>query len=285
MLGNLMLSSPYTDLIIRADGKEFPVLRAVMCAQSAVFEVQCGGPWQESAKRVIEVVGHGSEAVERMIHFMYTGDYDSLTGGIRPSPISSTDSLTKMPTDLSALWGGDCVNLFLHTRVHAIGDYYNVHDLKDLAIEKLVVSLSEVQDKSAHLLGLVKEVYASTHENHPLLRQIVVGYLAGFAESFVDQIDVAAGDMDDLANDLIREIVKQRETNISISNRNVGRMHKELEQAKKRQEALLAAAKKKDAEQLAAAKKKDADHLAVVQKKDADHLAVVKKRMLIILRR
>lgn len=243
MLADLHMSPKYADLTIKAGEKQFHVLRAVVCSKSPVLDAQCSGPWREASERVIEVVEHSAEAVECMIQFMYNGDYYDLTGDTQPP----------------------CADLFLHTRVYAIADYYNVCDLKPLAARKFMAARPGPRDKSPHFLDVVKEVYASTPETDVLLRYVAVGWLALCAEHYVDQIDVTGSNIDDLANDFMRELVKQSERSITASRKVAARAIAE-------NSMLIGQARHKEKEHIAALKKMEEDHIAALKKIEEDHL-------------
>ncbi|KAL8992660.1 MAG: hypothetical protein Q9169_006931 [Polycauliona sp. 2 TL-2023] len=66
----------YSDLTIICGDRKCYVHRIVLCAESVFFKVACNGKFLEAASNEIKLPEDEPMAVERMLKFLYTGDYD-----------------------------------------------------------------------------------------------------------------------------------------------------------------------------------------------------------------
>lgn len=68
----------FTDFIIKCAGTEHKFHRIIISASSRYFPRCCGGAFLEAGTQNIELRGDEPAAVERMIQFFYTHDYDDV---------------------------------------------------------------------------------------------------------------------------------------------------------------------------------------------------------------
>ncbi|KAL1849678.1 hypothetical protein Daus18300_013179 [Diaporthe australafricana] len=83
--GSLLTSGKFSDLKLLCEGREFAVHKAILCTQSRVISAACEGNFEESRTNVIKIEEFDADTVQRMLEFLYSGDY---FGSSRP--ISST---------------------------------------------------------------------------------------------------------------------------------------------------------------------------------------------------
>ncbi|KLU85663.1 hypothetical protein MAPG_04685 [Magnaporthiopsis poae ATCC 64411] len=72
-IGKLFLNGKYSDLVIRCQGTDFRVHRAIVCPQCAFFDAACSGG-QEEYEGVIELPEDHPDIVQKLLEFLYTED-------------------------------------------------------------------------------------------------------------------------------------------------------------------------------------------------------------------
>lgn len=66
-----MLNGPFSDVVIRAGGREFRAHRVVLAAASPVFLSMLAGGMQEAREAAVELQGVGSDTVELLLRYIY----------------------------------------------------------------------------------------------------------------------------------------------------------------------------------------------------------------------
>ena len=117
-LANLWTSGSYcSDLVLRADGRDFKVHRVVLCARSEVFRAMLAGGFAEAsaaaAAAPLEIHEVDRKTFELLLQYIYTGEVD----------LELTD-----PGSLVAL-------------LHA-ADRFAIHDLSDFVQRRMGATLS-----------------------------------------------------------------------------------------------------------------------------------------------
>ncbi|KAM3477452.1 hypothetical protein MY8738_006426 [Beauveria namnaoensis] len=120
-LGQLLESGQFSDLTLVCGDKQFNVHKAVVCAQSQVLAAAIREPFQASKTGKIVIEEHDIDTVEKMVEFLYTGDY-------KPQPHQAEDKRDNTAPE---------ENLVQHILVNSIADYYDIKALADLSKEKL----------------------------------------------------------------------------------------------------------------------------------------------------
>ncbi|GAB1740574.1 hypothetical protein NU219Hw_g5671t1 [Hortaea werneckii] len=145
-----------SDMTIKCEGREFKVHRLLVSAASPILKAACQNGMRESQTGVVEHKTFDAQTVERMLEFIYTRDYEVpwvptvATGPIR-TPELDGDTDEVLVTSTSAWW-------IAHTRMYAIGDYYQLPTLKEQALVRLqnaAVDPFELHD----FANVLKEAY------------------------------------------------------------------------------------------------------------------------------
>ncbi|KAF2207048.1 hypothetical protein CERZMDRAFT_51834, partial [Cercospora zeae-maydis SCOH1-5] len=141
-------SSDYSDLKITCGGLEWNVHRVIVCLSSPFF-VSCCKNFKEASSGIIDLPDDNKRAVDAMLTWMYTADYDDneATTGITP-PL---------------------FNVFVHTT----GDKYGMPDLCKLAEAKFAV-LAATEWQSSGFAQAVREMYATAPESKEALQECAV---------------------------------------------------------------------------------------------------------------
>ncbi|KAK4910935.1 hypothetical protein LTR49_020461 [Elasticomyces elasticus] len=163
-IATLMDNKKYSDLTISCHGHNFKVHKAIMCSASSVIAAACDNDMKEKETGVIEHDEYDTDTVERMIAYVYTQTYD----------VEKALYLTEHTEDLHAGTTLPDVNemLVAHARVFAIGDYYDMPKLKDLAVENFL-EVSRVGWEVEGFIEVIKEVNKLTSTDHPELRNVL----------------------------------------------------------------------------------------------------------------
>ncbi|KAM3068339.1 hypothetical protein ACMFMG_009478 [Clarireedia jacksonii] len=145
------LNSPsLSDGIIECEDKEFKIHKLVLCTQSNYFLKAFQGDWKESKDGRIHLQGDDVFAVEAMLQFMYTFDYNA-SGGAKSS--SSP--------------------MVFNAKVYSIADKYEVLSLKSHAKQKFETTVDTCWDMD-DFPHAITEVYNSTPSVDQGLRKVVV---------------------------------------------------------------------------------------------------------------
>lgn len=120
----------FSDFTIVCEGKEFKVHRCFICAHSKWFERCCSDMFSEASAQKVELKDDLPEAVERMIHFFCTWDYDDNI---------SVDSVPNIadPKPVTALQ--------MNAYIFAVAEKYEIPTLKALALEKFKKAAANLQ--------------------------------------------------------------------------------------------------------------------------------------------
>ncbi|KAL1388085.1 BTB/POZ protein [Phyllosticta capitalensis] len=145
----------FTDLMLRfSDGQRLHVHKALVFAYSDVFEKACSGPFVESRTRTIEISHEDSEAVNSMIHWMYTGS-QAAPGGQSP--------------------------LLFHIRLYAVANYYQVQLLQREMKQRVQVDVKEqLTNNGTELPAAIELIYSCTPDSDKRLRDAVVLFCARY---------------------------------------------------------------------------------------------------------
>ncbi|RPA72591.1 POZ domain-containing protein [Ascobolus immersus RN42] len=116
--GNLALlrSGDYSDLVLKCEGEEFKVHKAILCPQSEFFRGCVESGMKESITNEIELVDENVAEVKMMLHYIYLEDF---------------------PDDLLDHYLMLCLRLF------ALADKYGVLGMKKKAVDQLEYYLAE----------------------------------------------------------------------------------------------------------------------------------------------
>lgn len=70
--GRLHVGGRFSDLTITCNTKQWAVHRAIVCSRSGFFDGACSHQFKESSTGVIDLSEDDEEAVDQMIHCMFT---------------------------------------------------------------------------------------------------------------------------------------------------------------------------------------------------------------------
>ncbi|KGQ10249.1 hypothetical protein BBAD15_g4410 [Beauveria bassiana D1-5] len=146
--GHVLKTGLYSDLTLSCSGREFSVHRVVVCSQSEVLAAAIRGPFQ-------------ANTVEKMVEFLYTGDYGSPLHEAQETNDASVAGSTASDDDL-----------LQHVYLNSIADYYGIKALAELSKAKLQKA-SENASTEAALLDAAKEALGRTGDTtlHAMLAE------------------------------------------------------------------------------------------------------------------
>ncbi|KAL8377409.1 hypothetical protein RB595_008199 [Gaeumannomyces hyphopodioides] len=84
-IGKLFLNGKYSDLVIRCQGTDFRVHRAIVCPQCAFLDAACSSGFREEYEGVIELPEDHPDVVQKLLEFLYTEDVSD-PGFLESSP-------------------------------------------------------------------------------------------------------------------------------------------------------------------------------------------------------
>ncbi|CAD6583217.1 MAG: hypothetical protein ASARMPRED_001263 [Alectoria sarmentosa] len=143
----------YADLKITCGKSEFMVHKIIVCSQSKVFQAKClnGFIQQESSIDTIDLTADGISLVSRMIHCLYYGTYEDFHKGDDAGDWRSAHQL--------------------HAAVYALGDKYDLVELKNIALANFN-KLATPDPRG--LIESIPIVYSSTPDSDRSLRNAIL---------------------------------------------------------------------------------------------------------------
>ncbi|PVH90219.1 hypothetical protein DM02DRAFT_548234, partial [Periconia macrospinosa] len=141
-------SSSLSDGAIKCEDQEFKIHKLVLSAQSNYFSKAFDGEWKESANGIIDLQGDEVCAIEAMLEFMYTHDYNAIGEG------SSSPML-------------------FNIKVYSLADKYDVPELKSLAENKFKDAVENCWDMDDFPYAII-QAYRATPFTDRGLRDVLV---------------------------------------------------------------------------------------------------------------
>lgn len=166
---NLLISEKYSDLTIITQTRSFKVHRAVVCTQSKVLAAMSDSGFKETSTSTLRLEHDDPAAVERMIKFLYTGNYD------QENDEFATDQNGEPSHDLT---------LMANALVYSIADKYDIDRLKAFARSRFNDGGCCEMWNCENFREVVTTVFDTTPDSDQGLRSDVV-------ESCADHIDKA----------------------------------------------------------------------------------------------
>ncbi|KAI9744176.1 MAG: hypothetical protein M1818_002328 [Claussenomyces sp. TS43310] len=238
---SLLHTGKYSDLGISCGAQFWKVHRAVVCTQSPVLAKMIDGGFKEAETRDI-ILDDDSKIVEKMLSFLYKGDYDDERERHEGTPENSSPSKDGQEKEVADASGDEPAAsteedawtfgaphfgnrspeigrdraadisphaLLINIKVYIIADMYDIPPLKDLASSKY----AEIADglwaedaftSSARLL--YENTMASDHQLRDLVAQISQQHIVTLIEKkeFIDLL-VSEGN---LAVDILKSVLE-----------------------------------------------------------------------------
>ena len=144
---SLLNSEKYSDLTITTQTRSFKVHKAIICTQSKVLAAMSDAGFKETSTAILVLEHDHPVAIECMVAFLYTGDYDD-------EAAADTDT-----------------SLMLHALVYSLADKYDIQGLKRLA----QVNFDDEADDGMckDFAAIVATVFETTYSNDKGLRGVV----------------------------------------------------------------------------------------------------------------
>ena len=146
---SLLGSEKYSDLTVTTQNSSFKVHRAIVCSQSKVLAAMCDSGFKESSTSILRLEHDDPVTVERMLQFLYIGNYDY--------------------GDFHSL---ECHELMADTLVYSIADKYDIDWLKEIAKAKFEVRARKAWSCKDYPT-VVARVFDTTPDTDMGLRDIV----------------------------------------------------------------------------------------------------------------
>ncbi|KAK4580328.1 hypothetical protein LTR86_000531 [Recurvomyces mirabilis] len=236
-IATLMESTNHSDLVIRCNGKQFHVHKAILCSASRVFSKACDKKFEEGVTGVIEHTQFDADTVERMIEYIYKQTYhvDS------PGPSTESSNCSTEPSSPTEVDGGGTEDdqapsepsnaaeepsvdtntaLIAHARVYAIGEYYELPTLQQMAMERFEAEATSSWSVDS-FIDVIKEVNALTSLDDRALRNKLRGVAMEHLDQLVNDDDFMTElaelqDVQDFAADMLRATVKHYKDELTV---------------------------------------------------------------------
>lgn len=127
---DFLLNERLSDMKITCQGHTFKVHRFIICKQSQFFETARTGPFKESTEQTVDLPDDDPETVERVISYLYMGDYQE-DGHIVPLDGISEPEQPETETETATEIIGSN-----HIQVYTAADKFGIVSQKTLASKK-----------------------------------------------------------------------------------------------------------------------------------------------------
>ena len=228
-IATLMESEKYSDLIIKCQGQEWHVHKAIICSASPFLAKECDSQMREGWSGIINHdETFDADTVGRMIPYIYKQTYE----------VSGEDGLSLSRSEEGGDVGGDAARqsvdindiLTAHVEVYGIGDYYNIKNLKIFAAERFD-SISKRGLVVDGLLDVIKAVNARTSHTDRALRDVLRNYAMSHRAELVSNTPFITEladlpDVQDFAADMFREAVRQQLSDKAEFEQQVATLHR-----------------------------------------------------------
>ncbi|KAL7808552.1 hypothetical protein V8C44DRAFT_335854 [Trichoderma aethiopicum] len=178
------------DLVLMCNGQTIPVHKAIVCLQSPVIKAACTGQFME-ASGVYEFKDTSFETVQRMVDYLYTGDYQNKAPDPGPS--------------------AEVHEMVVHVTMFSLADVYLIDGLLTLAETKFRAAVKG-ESTTTMVLKHVIEVYSLQCDSSKVLREIVVENLrerVAYSIPVADQqvLESLLHELPDFARDVAKSYV------------------------------------------------------------------------------
>ena len=263
--GRAAFSSTVFQINAEKGTSTFYVHGDILSRNSQPFKSIVDGNWEESVKREINLEEWDADTVSRMIEYLYTKDYTwQKNGNFKPVPVivpEESPSVEHSPdavrplTPISGLteyrgkrrrlcqcndqlghvdkmFGG---SFLVHAKVYALANYRAIEELSELALDRLLRSLSAFQstEYNPQQIGYIVELVSYVYENtcwrlgkpEPI-RQAVTRFIALELTKLnsTGEISVLMSTYGDFACDLLSDLTRR----IKLAEVQSGMQHKYL---------------------------------------------------------
>lgn len=149
---SLLNSEKYSDLTITTQTRSFKVHKAIVCTQSKVLAAMSDSGFKETSTAVLQLEHDDPATVERMLTFLYTGDYDA------GNPDAAVGNVGPF--------------LMANTLLYSIADKYDLQGLKSLAKSQFENSARAAWG-CGEFPAIVAKIFDSTPDTDLGLRDVV----------------------------------------------------------------------------------------------------------------
>jgi hypothetical protein len=163
MLGTLLETGKWSDLVIKCRGKEWKVHRNIVCLVSKPLAAALEHLFKESLTGEITFEDEDSNTVDRFLTFLYSGDYcDNATIATAKG---ATQTITGVPEAL-----------LTNTKVYVMAGKYDVPALKEHAVKKFTLALPQ-EGMTASFVSSLKLMYEETPDSDKRLRSAALKFV------------------------------------------------------------------------------------------------------------
>lgn len=195
----LMNNEKYCDLVIKCEGREWKVHKALLCSFSNVFDRAC--KWVTLDGKKTEIIEHevyDAATMQRLISYVYKGRYK----------VGEDDIEERDHEDMIAKR-----KLIAHAKVYGIADYYDIAPLKTFAADRFR-TIATSTERLDGFVEVISEVCSCSTPSDLQLRPILSEHILKHAVEFVNDNDFMRGfahlsNAHELTIGLFREMVVQ----------------------------------------------------------------------------
>ncbi|KAF5876306.1 putative btb poz domain protein [Botrytis fragariae] len=204
LLARMLDSGRYSDLTIKCGNKVFKVHRNVVCLQSRPLAAHVDGAFLEALTGEINLPDDHPAIFERIIKFLYTGDFDATPSTDETVKEASSEHvkepLIEAFDENSPVLVKETVYeavdepleiLTICTRVFTMAEKYDIPELKVLAKTKFEEAVS-TEWNTASLSASLWLMYDELPESDRLLKDIAIQAAASHVNELVDRGEFAA---------------------------------------------------------------------------------------------
>jgi len=178
VLPDLLKSGQFSDLTVKCNSKSFKVHRCIVCPQSAFFSKALNGEFKEASSQVVDLHDDDPLIVEKMLCYLYEGDYEDDPPKTIPKRHKSLSSKDEKSTPETAA--------HINARMYNIGDKYVIQGLMDLAKSKFESVIANGFDDT-NFISIMAFVYSTDIPGGSGLRDFITKHAVERLSSLKDR--------------------------------------------------------------------------------------------------
>ncbi|EXJ93223.1 hypothetical protein A1O3_01780 [Capronia epimyces CBS 606.96] len=145
---HLLQTGEFSDFILTVDGRDFKVHRNVVCPQSTMLHRLCTGNFKEGLEGRGTLTEENADIFEKVLEFMYTGEYNSSTKKPEIRAGDGTDvfgdqEVPEIEETETASIRQQSEQLMVHTEIYLLAKYLDIRELMRQAMSRFTASVEK----------------------------------------------------------------------------------------------------------------------------------------------
>jgi speckle-type POZ protein len=152
----------FVDYAFVCNEQDIPVHKVIVCSQSKAFDAACNGSFKKAAEKFV-ISDYSLEVVQRMVDYLYTGDYETGDEFVSEVPEQKAEA-----AQLNALE--------IHAIMFAMADEYLIDGLQIVSANKYWTTLANERNLFTFFAS-ISNIYTLTPSHNRTLRDKAIQFV------------------------------------------------------------------------------------------------------------